>query len=328
MNAALGWSVAGTAAAAALLTAVLAPLAPRLGLADDGRDAPERKTQRRAVPLVGGVVLFALGLGWNTLAFVGAAPGLARPGTFALVAVALAFALGIGDDRAPRGLTAREKFTGQLAVAAACSLDACARAGYGTVADGWACAWAGAHAPLAAAVLAFALALLALNAFNTFDNADGAASLLGVLGFAQRAPLVAAAFAGFLPFNLFLRRPDGHGGSTPRAYLGDSGAHLAGALVALEPGLWPVLVVPLLDLARLARVRWARGSRPWIGDRRHLAHRLAARGLGPAAVAFVLGLVAAPALAGAAFGGALLAAGVALTTCAFVVAVRATPDVG
>lgn len=326
MNTPLVTSVVATATASAVLTVVFAAIAPRLGLADDGSDAPARKTQRRAVPLVGGAVLFTLFLSWTALAFVRVLPEVARPSVLAIAAVTLAFALGLADDRAPRGLTPRAKFRGQLGVAAFCALHACVVAQHGAAT----CAWAGEHAPLADAVLTFGLALAALNAFNTFDNADGAATTLGVLGFAAAAPLTAAACAGFLPFNLFLRRADGHGGSTPRAYLGDSGAHVAGVFVALQPELWPVLVLPLLDLARLARLRWARGSRPWIGDRRHLAHRLQARGLGPSAVVLCLAAIAAPALAAATFGGErawVLPAGVAATCALFVFAVRATPDV-
>lgn len=327
MNEPLAVGVVATAAASAVLTAVFAAIAPRLDLADDGSDAPQRKTQRRAVPLVGGAVLFALFLAWSVLAFVRILPEAPRLGVFAILAVTAAFVLGLSDDRAPGGLTPRAKFKGQLGVAALCALNACVEARHGDTS--W--AWAGEHAPLAAALLAFALALAALNAFNTFDNADGAASALAALGFAAVAPITAAAFTGFLPFNLVLRRADGHGGSTPRAYLGDSGAHVAGVFVALQPELWPVLVLPLLDLARLARLRWARGSRPWIGDRRHLAHRLQARGLGPVAVALCLVAIAAPVLAAAAFGGAsawVLPAGMAATAALFACAVRATPDAG
>ena len=54
---------------------------------------------------------------------------------------------------------------------------------------------------------------------------------------------------------------------------------LLGALVLLVPAAWPALALPLFDLLRLSALRLARGSRPWIGDRRHLAHRLEAAGL-------------------------------------------------
>jgi hypothetical protein len=80
----------------------------------------------------------------------------------------------------------------------------------------------------------------------------------------------------------------------PRAYLGDAGSHVIGILWAADPRAWPLLVLPLLDLARLAFLRRSLGQPPWRGDRRHLAHRLAARGLGPVAVVLALLGIALP----------------------------------
>ena len=174
-----------------------------------------------------------------------------------------------------------------------------------------------------------ALGFVALNALNTFDNADGCLASLCALGFAPAAPLATAACLGFLPFNLdAARQPERR---APSAYLGDSGAFVLGFLVLVNPGAAGVLLLPLLDLLRLAVARVRAGSRPWLGDRRHLAHRLAARGLGAPAVAVVQCVIAAPACLlvarGLAHAEARLALlGCAATAAAFACALRAAPE--
>lgn len=321
--------LAGVAAfgSAAVLSLSFAWLAERFALVDDGADARERKLQRRAVPLVGGLAIACVVLlVWARMPEVppwgSTGPRFLLPAELELVragygALALlgALLLGLVDDLATRGLRPGLKLAGQCAVAVLC-----ARHALESNVDG---AWG-------AAALAFALALLAMNAFNTFDNADGAATSLGALGLCAVAPALAAPLLGFLPFNLWVRRKAPDGSTVPLAYLGDAGSQFLGVLVALVPGAWPALALPLLDLARLAVVRWRRGSRPWIGDRRHLAHRLQARGLGPTAVVLVLLVLAAPSvLLPIPAGGAPLAVagGLLGTLLLFVLAVRATPDV-
>src|SRR5262249_36949909 len=83
----------------------------------------------------------------------------------------------------------------------------------------------------------------------------------------------------------------------PSAYLGDAGAFVLAALVLALPASAGLLVLPGLDLARLAVRRTRAGSRPWIGDREHLAHRLARRRLGPVTVAAFECALAVPACA-------------------------------
>jgi UDP-N-acetylmuramyl pentapeptide phosphotransferase/UDP-N-acetylglucosamine-1-phosphate transferase len=104
-------------------------------------------------------------------------------------------------------------------------------------------------------------------------------------------PVLAAALAPFLWLNL-RRRRDGE----VAAYLGDSGSHLLGLWVLVTPGAWPVLILPLADLARLAAVRLRAGVPPWRGDRRHLAHRLLRRGIPRPWVPVLLTAVALPPL--------------------------------
>ena len=246
-------------------------------------DAPESAPERkwqRGPVPRVGGIVLAFGLAWTTR----------HTQLYALVA---AFAVGLADDLVPRGLPRALKFALEAAV---CALFASAYRG--------------------SPALGFALAAGALAAANTFDNADGALTSLGCAALGPIAPAAAALLGGFLPWNLWQRADD----SRPRAYLGDSGSHLVGLLLACDPRSALFLVLPALDLARLSWLRWRVGSRPWTGDRRHLAHRLQARGLRPTAVVFVLLVLASPAF----FLPPLWAVGA--TAVLFGAAVSLTPD--
>jgi UDP-N-acetylmuramyl pentapeptide phosphotransferase/UDP-N-acetylglucosamine-1-phosphate transferase len=309
---------AGPLLAGLLATLVCAPVlaaaARRAGWVDraDGALAA-RKLQGHAVPAVGGgAILVGLAAAWIAAhrgADAGALAALAPwvDARAAAAALVLAFAAGAWDDRAPGGLRPRTKLALQLAaglpVAAALAaqrLDAPAAA-------------------LALALAFLAAAAAAQNAVNTFDNADGAATGLGALAFGLHAPALAGPLLGFLPWNLNARRSAG-ARATPTAYLGDAGSHLIGMLLVLVPAAWPALALPALDLARLAVRRARVGSRPWIGDRRHLAHRLAHAGLGRPAVCAALAAIALPALA---WPGAV---GLGATAAAFALAVALTSE--
>jgi UDP-N-acetylmuramyl pentapeptide phosphotransferase/UDP-N-acetylglucosamine-1-phosphate transferase len=110
--------------------------------------------------------------------------------------------------------------------------------------------------------------------------------------------------------------------------LGDSGSHVLGVLLAATPGAEPLLLLPLLDLGRLALVRRARGRKPWEGDRRHLAHRLELMGLGPVAVAGCLAGLLLPTWLAARIGAGsgLVVLGMLLTTMLYFMVVYLTPD--
>lgn len=193
-------------------------------------------------------------------------------------AVLVAFAVGLIDDLAPNGLHAGPKLAGQ------------ALAG---VALGLPLFWSSpstSHALAATALLVLG-AVIVQNALNTFDTADGIASGLALAALAVPAPLFAAPIAAFLPFN-FARGS----ARTPKSILGDSGSHALGILILLTPAAWPALALPLFDLARLVVVRAKAARKPWVGDRRHLAHRLELRGLGPHAVAALLVAAASPSI--------------------------------
>ena len=337
----------------ALATWGLSTLARRWGWVDAARGPDgSRKLQSVPAPLVGGTAVL-LGLfaawcvarvlgessgwgvsplldmpSWSTL---GGTIGIDRPATWC--ALLCAFAVGLVDDLRTGGLSPRAKLVGQ------------------TVAGGLLVApslWlvAQGSSEFAAWVpLAWVLgAVVVQNAINTFDNADGTATSLASLALLFSAPAAAAALLGFLPFNLLGRVKRRRGPREPRRpverpYLGDSGSHLLGLLILIHPLAWPVLLLPALDLARVAWVRWRLGFSPFAGDRRHLAHRLAAAGLSSFAVVSVLLMIAAPTLiatlraasesfARESLWGAprWIPLGVFASIVLFVVAVYATPD--
>ncbi|MCA8979929.1 MAG: hypothetical protein H6831_13130 [Planctomycetes bacterium] len=265
------WPLLAGALVAFVATGVYAALAERVGFGDRGvGEEAARKLQARAVPPVGGLAV-------ATSYWIVGAPGAsahALPAWFASpssIAWALfaALLLGVLDDLLPRGLTPAWKLGGQLF------------AGVVLAAPTW-----GQLEPLPALGWTVAGALgaaLSCNLWNTFDNADGAAGGLCGTGLCVLGLPAGAAVLGFLPWNLVLRRS-----GEVRAYLGDGGSHLLGMTVLVEPAAWPLAVLPALDLARVSILRFAAGQPPWVGDRRHLAHALQRRGLGPLAVCGVL----------------------------------------
>lgn len=307
------------AAASAAFGLGLAALAERIGWLDAPDEATAaRKRQARAVPPVLGAALAAAlvlvcVLGpcdrlWTVPAALlcgeAAGAGLAA-GAF----LAGAFLVGLADDLRPGGLAPAAKLLGQAGAGALLGLPA-----FGS----------GVPEGLAACGGGVALAVLFLNAANTFDNADGALAAVAGPALLGAGSPAGAPLLGLLVPGLFARRGRGED-STPRAFLGDAGSHLVGALWLLTPPAWPALTLPLADLARVALLRLAAGEPPWRGDRRHLAHRLAecrfgGRRLSPHAVCAALAAIAAPA--------ALLRPplGVLATTGLFAAAVAATGD--
>ena len=313
MSAAEAWLLARAAGASFVLTLVLARLAPRVGWTDAPRGADAaRKLQGRAVPAVGGLALLLVLLAGGELgASSDALWGAHLPGERArLLTLALVFTVGALDDRRP--LAPGPKSLAQLVALAPLAI------GNG-------------NASLAWGLALVALGFLLVNVLNTFDNADGALALLAALGLAPVLPLASAAALGFLPLNLDAGRAANRASRAPSAYLGDAGAFLLALLVLYRPPALGLVVLPFLDLVRLTWVRWRAGSRPWLGDRRHLAHRCEARGLTRPVTALVLAALAAPAALGVplacARGSALLgAAAVGLTLALFLAALRWAPD--
>jgi len=288
------WGTFALAAATSSAVAWLAArAAPRAGLVDDPAARPDRKRQARPVPAVGGLAILA-----------GLAIARAIPGPL-WVGLGTAFLLGTIDDRRRGGLSPQALLAGQAIVAAS------------LVAVGWR---VGDGPPLLSAAASFLAVIAAVNAVNTFDNADGAATSVGIVGLLAGSPLLAAPLVGFLPWNLLGNRT-----SKPVAYLGNAGSHVLGVLLLVDPIGRYALALPLLDLARLSVVRFLAGSRPWIGDRRHLAHRLQEAGLATAPIALLLAALAAPAVLGSRFGLLAAVGGVLLTAVLVAATILATP---
>src|SRR5690606_6642944 len=262
-------------------------LARRYALRRGMLDEPgERRSHASATPRGGGisivVAMFAVlaWLGWRE-------PG--QGGLLAAIGGGLALVAGIGwaDDHRPLSPAVR------LAVhALAAALLA------------WAMLALGAGA--GKAIVAFVAALVLVNAWNFIDGIDGLAAsqaMLAALGFGLLAGdgvvavlgvALAAACAGFLPFNLPrpLRR---HGAGI---FLGDVGSGALGYLLAvlvallLATGTWrqaPLLLLPLIacgvDATLTLGRRVLRGERWWQPHVQHAYQRWARRS-GHAMVAF------------------------------------------
>lgn len=158
--------------------------------------------------------------------------------------------------------------------------------------------------------------LTVINAFNFMDNMNGLCGGLGAIGAfffgltAALAPvpqylvaliafLTCGALVGFLPNNF------------PRAksFLGDSGSHLVGyllAVLAILPHFYTaksahtlavlmpllILAVPLGDLVWVVILRWRMGKPFYVGDTNHLSHRLVRLGLSRTRAVLVIWVIA------------------------------------
>jgi UDP-GlcNAc:undecaprenyl-phosphate GlcNAc-1-phosphate transferase len=157
--------------------------------------------------------------------------------------------------------------------------------------------------------------LTVINAFNFMDNMNGLCAGLGAIGAYHFALIAAAegqylvaliafltfgALLGFLPYNF----------PRARAFLGDSGSHLVGYLLAVlailphfytvqHPRHWAVLLpllvlaIPLADLLWVVLLRWRIGQPFYQGDTNHLSHRLVRRGFTRTQAVLVIWLAAA-----------------------------------
>jgi UDP-GlcNAc:undecaprenyl-phosphate GlcNAc-1-phosphate transferase len=156
--------------------------------------------------------------------------------------------------------------------------------------------------------------LTVINALNFMDNMNGLCAGLGAIStwffaliaavqgqylVALLALLACGALLGFLPYNF------------PRAsaFLGDTGSHLVGYLLAIMAILphfytsrnhraWAVLMpllilaVPLGDLVWVVVLRWRLGKPFYHADNNHLSHRLVKRGCTKQGAVLLIWLVA------------------------------------
>jgi UDP-GlcNAc:undecaprenyl-phosphate GlcNAc-1-phosphate transferase len=269
------------------------------------------KAHRQATPLLGGVaVALATGLGLScavllTGAGFGAGLGaLAVGGTVILVA-------GLIDD--VRGLAAGRKFAWQIAAAAGAGVTL---ALLGVRLDLF-LAWP--RLPMVALTVAWVVGIT--NAFNLSDNMNGLCAGLGAIaalalavlnlqsgeiGVAAAAAALGGACIGFLPYNwprasIFL-------GDTGSMFIGFSlaalsvmGVYTRGATIPVIAVYSPLflLAVPLLDSLLVVVLRLRIRHPPWVGDRRHISHRLVRRGMHPASAVATLWAAAAASSLGA-----------------------------
>lgn len=271
--------------AALVLTWTLSALAHALGWIDRRDGAEARKPRTQPVPLVGGAAI--LGAAATAALCTEGAAGL---GSLPWVALVAAFVLGLVDDVLPGGLDARAKLLGQVVVALLLAL------------------LPGGFHPdlgLTEALVLAGMAVVAMNVVNTWDHADGMTGGLAGVGLLVGAPGLAAAVLGYLPFNTIFRQrwsremgvPGPNDFAAPRAMLGDAGSHMLGVALVAVPGAAWFLLVPALDLARVARTRIARGQPFWVGDRTHLGHRIERLGIHPTTGAAIAALVVTPPMA-------------------------------
>jgi len=280
---------------AGLVTALATPVAIRLARRLSILDRPAGyKAHPEATPLLGGVAVAAGVIGALTL-FVPTrgAMGLAGFSALALGVAVILFA-GLLDDI--RGLSPRYKFAFQVIATSLAGLCLAVLGVRLSLFLPW--------PPLPIILLTILWVVAITNAVNFLDNMNGLCAGLGAIAAVslaavnfrsgeQNVALVAAALggacAGFVPYNW------------PRAriFLGDTGSMLIGFLLAALSvmGVYtrgahvPVLAVfiplfvlgvPVLDLVLVVILRLRVGHPPWVGDRRHISHRLVYRGMQPA----------------------------------------------
>jgi UDP-GlcNAc:undecaprenyl-phosphate GlcNAc-1-phosphate transferase len=306
--------IASAGLAAALVPPGMA-LARRFGVLDQPGG---RKTHGRPIPRLGGIAVFTsfvvvVVAGYALAPILDSLPWIhARFGDAVaplreayrvqakLLAVlggaALAFGVGLADDLWGSRFPAWAKAAGQLA-AALVLVAADVRTSF--LPQDWMNA-------LVTVLWLFGIT----NAFNLLDNMDGlsagvafvASAVLLINAWTLGAffiSLILVAFMGsLLGFLLFNFHP-------ARAFLGDCGSlfigYLMGSLTLLEryvshasstlfPVLMPVVVlaVPIVDTASVVVIRLREGRPVYVGDRRHLSHRLLDLGFSPRGAALFL----------------------------------------
>ncbi|HEX5266546.1 MAG TPA: MraY family glycosyltransferase [Acidimicrobiales bacterium] len=281
------WEYAVALVACGALTMVLTPLALEFALRRGILDWPgPDKSQREAVPYLGGVVI--------VVAFSAVVLAAAAYRPYGADLGALGVTLGLGLGLALLGLVDDLR---SLPIPPRLALEAVA--GVVVYLTGTHANLRGANHPLDAVVTVLWVVGVT-NAFNLLDNMDGLAAgvaglsalalfTVGVVNHQYFVPLLALALvgcaAGFLPHNFF----------PARIYMGDAGSLFMGFVIAVlclrlrahagqqvtfaVPVL--VLAVPIFDTALVATTRALRRTNPLRGARDHVSHRLVARGLPP-----------------------------------------------
>jgi len=288
----------GSFALSAILTALVRPLALKLGLVSLPR---ADRYNRSVIPMGGGIAIFGTMLAGIISAMVGFGIVAGRMGLspadfaarqdelLAMTACASAlFILGLWDDK--KRLGPLPKLIVQCLVAIAAATLADVRVEFFI------------ENRLATSLLSALWIVLMMNVFNFLDNMDGACA--GIAAIVSSILLVAAVLSGqvlvgglalmfigvllgFLVFNF----------PPARIFMGDAGSLVVGFFIAVlslrttyyhqaGSGRWyPVLMplialaVPLYDFVSVTTLRLRQGKSPFVGDTQHFSHRLRRRGL-------------------------------------------------
>ncbi|MEM7654787.1 MAG: MraY family glycosyltransferase [Bacteroidota bacterium] len=260
-------------------------------------DAPDdRKVHTQAIPSLGGV---GVGFGAIIALLFWAPAGITGDMKFVFVALLFLFVMAIKDDLVP--MEALPKLIIQIGAASlVVGSGLWLNRGFGILGIQAIPAWIG--MPLSVLLL-----VGITNAFNLIDGIDGLAgglggincltlgSILWVLGETEYAVLsfgISGALLAFLRFNF---------NSYPKKmFMGDTGSLLLGFAVAVfslkivvanplsygsfrlvSPPLFVlgVILIPVLDLVRVAILRISKGKSPFSPDKTHVHHELLKFGL-------------------------------------------------
>lgn len=304
----------------ALVTVISMPLLLRFCQERGLFDMPnERKVHHNKIPRLGGV-LFApaavIGIGVSIIVMMALKdnwlPSRAEPALFLFFGMFLIYIIGLLDDIL--GLDAKIKFGTQLVASffmPFCHLYINNLYGFCGIYE---------ISTLVGYPLTILLSLLIINAFNLIDGIDGLASGLGVIAlgvysylFASLGSVVFTVFAmglfgtmmAFMYFNLF-----GNAEKFTKTFMGDTGSLILGYSITYlsikysmyNPQVFPVqscpilvaytlVLVPVLDLIRVAIERVSIGKGMFTPDKRHIQHLCMAAGMSMhKALAFILSL--------------------------------------
>jgi len=283
------------------LTPVMRKIAIKIGAVD--RPNLDRKTQKEAVPYLGGV---AIAIGITVASFAALLYSDFSTETFnkalsVLLPAILISAMGLYDDL--KGLEPWPRLVAQTIAGIAVAIYLIQNDTLGQAFSSQALNY----------VVTIIWIVGICNSINFFDNLDGGASgtvavisiFLFAIAFNQGQSLVSAlavvtagATLGFLIWNKV----------PAKIYMGDAGALFLGIIIAvltirLDPEVGPqsralaipllLMAVPILDTTTVVISRLSRGISPFTGGRDHLSHRLMRKGLGRKTTAYVLWAMAA-----------------------------------
>lgn len=256
-------------------------------------DNPNGRTSHEIpTPNLGGVAIFA-GTIISAVLFTGITT--AHELKYIIAGMMVLFFVGLKDDFYP--LVAYKKFIGQtfaiLIIIIPGDLRLVSLHGFFGISD---------ISYFISIVLTLIVFLALINSFNLIDGIDGLASGIGIitstffgvwfildghLAYAVMSFILSASLTAFFYFNVF--------GKKNKIFLGDTGSMIIGLLLsvfavkflyfedsitcnfkfeAAPAVIFAVLIVPIIDTARVFLVRLIRGKSPFVADRNHIHHRL------------------------------------------------------